>query len=269
MFSFDFKSGYHHVYINKNHWQYLGFAWDDGKGKKYFCFKVLPFGLATACYAFTKLLRTIIKHLHSQGLRAIIYLDDSVVAVQGKDAADAASRRVRNDLNKAGLVENTEKSVWVPVQRLAWLGFIIDLEKGKVEVPKEKLETLHLQLQQAILSKCLPARSVASVTGKTISMLIALGPVSRLMTRSLYALISTRYSWCHMLEISADARAELQLWVNQLEEFNGQDIWHSPLAIRFVYSDASNTGCGGYTIEHGCHIAQGQWLPQEVSQSST
>ena len=41
-----------------------------------------------------------------------------MVAVQGKDAADAASKRVRNDLCRAGLVENTEKSNWVPVQCL-------------------------------------------------------------------------------------------------------------------------------------------------------
>ena len=27
MFSFDLKSGYHHVDIAKEHWQYLGFSW--------------------------------------------------------------------------------------------------------------------------------------------------------------------------------------------------------------------------------------------------
>ena len=122
LFSFDLKSGYH---IHESHWQYLGFAWDSGNGKKYFCFKVLPFGLATACYVFTKLLRPLIKHWRSQGLRAIIYLDDGMVAVQGRDAADAASTRVRNDLGRAGLVENTEKSNWVPAQQLTWLGFVI------------------------------------------------------------------------------------------------------------------------------------------------
>ena len=269
LFSFDLKSGYHHVNIQKNYWQYLGFAWDSGKGKKYFCFKVLPFGLATACYAFTKLLRPLIKYWRSQGLRVIIYLDDGVVAVKGKETADAASKKVRNDLKKVGLVENHEKSNWMPTQCLRWLGFVIDLEGGKVKVPTEKLEALQLQLKQAMLSKALTARSVASITGKVISMSIALGQVSRLMTRSLYALISTRHSWCQMLEISAEARFELQFWAEQLEKLNGQEIWHSPSAIRFAYSDASDTGYGGYTIEHGCHIAQGQWRPQEASQSST
>ena len=49
--------------------------------------------------------------------------------------------------------------------------------------------------------------------------------------------------------------------------FQGQNIWHTPSAIRVVYSDASDTGYGVYMVEHGCHIAQGQQLPQEAKQS--
>ena len=36
-----------------------------------------------------------------------------------------------------------------------------------------------------------------------------------------------------------------------------------------MFSDASETGFGGYTIEHGCHIAHGQCTQQEMCQSST
>ena len=69
------------------------------------------------------------------------------MAVQGKAAADGASKRVINDLGGADLVENTEKSNWVSVQCLTWLGFIMHLEKkGKVEVLKEKLEAVTVQL---------------------------------------------------------------------------------------------------------------------------
>ena len=87
LFSFDLKSGYHHVDIHKHHWQYLGFSWGEGDRLQYYEFKVLPFGLATACYIFTKLLRPLIKHWRGQGLRAIIYLDDGIVAVNGEAAA--------------------------------------------------------------------------------------------------------------------------------------------------------------------------------------
>ena len=53
------------------------------------------------------------------------------------------------------------------------------------------------------------------------------------------------------------------------DQFNSQPIWHSPAAVRCVYSDASDTGYGGYTVEHGMHVAQGHWLPDEAVQSST
>ena len=37
MFSFDLKSGYHHVDIAQEHWKYLGFRW----GGHYYCFTLL------------------------------------------------------------------------------------------------------------------------------------------------------------------------------------------------------------------------------------
>ena len=57
MITFDFKSGYH-VDINVDSWPYLVFSWQtSGDYRRYFMFRVLPFGLSTACYVFTKLLR--------------------------------------------------------------------------------------------------------------------------------------------------------------------------------------------------------------------
>ena len=103
LFSFDLKSGYHHVDIHKRHWQYLGFSWGGGDRPQYYEFKVLPFGLATACYVFTKLLRPLIKHWRGEGLRAIIYLDDGIVAVNGEGAAISASSQVRAELGMAGV----------------------------------------------------------------------------------------------------------------------------------------------------------------------
>jgi len=47
MFSFDLKSGYHHIDIYPEHWQYLGFVWGPSNHKRYYIFTVLPFGLAT------------------------------------------------------------------------------------------------------------------------------------------------------------------------------------------------------------------------------
>ena len=53
-------------------------------------------------------------------------------------------------------------------------------------------------------------------------------------------------------------------------QYNAQPIWLSPSAVRLVYSNVSDTGYWGYTVEHGgLHVAQGSWLPGEAAQSST
>ena len=51
------------------------------------------------------------KHRWIQGPKAIIFLYDGVAVVQDKDAAVAASKRVRTDLGRGGLVENTENLI--------------------------------------------------------------------------------------------------------------------------------------------------------------
>ena len=57
---------------------------------QYYVFCVLPFGLATACYFFTKLMRPLVKYWRGQGLRIIVYLDDGIAAIAGEQAACAA-----------------------------------------------------------------------------------------------------------------------------------------------------------------------------------
>jgi len=55
-FTFDLKSGYQHVDIHPDCWTYLGFSWRIADIHTFYMFRVLPFGLSTACYVFTKLL---------------------------------------------------------------------------------------------------------------------------------------------------------------------------------------------------------------------
>ena len=60
LFKFDLKIGYHHVEIFQEHRKYLSFYWDFDDGvNRYYSFSVLPFGLSSVPYVFTKLLRTL------------------------------------------------------------------------------------------------------------------------------------------------------------------------------------------------------------------
>ena len=50
MYKFDLSSGYHHYDIAKSSQTYLGFSWEE----TFYVFTVLPFGLSSSPYIFTK-----------------------------------------------------------------------------------------------------------------------------------------------------------------------------------------------------------------------
>ena len=58
LMKFDLKSGYHHLDIIGAHQTYLGFTWELQGKTRYYVFTVLPFGLSSVCYAFTKTVET-------------------------------------------------------------------------------------------------------------------------------------------------------------------------------------------------------------------
>lgn len=69
--------------------------------------------------------------------------------------------------------------------------------------------------------------------------------------------------------ISSEVNEELQFWYKSITNYNVQNIWKCPSAIRVVYADASSSSFGGYTVEHGPQVAHGQWTEWEAQQSST
>ena len=113
IFTFDLKSGYHHVPIHDNHIDYLGFSWEIEGAVRYFVFIVLPFGLGSACYVFTKLMRQLVKKWRSEGMKCVMYLDDGI----GGDKQENVNK-IRNtmvfDLISSGLTINFEKSSLIP-----------------------------------------------------------------------------------------------------------------------------------------------------------
>ena len=53
------------------------------------------------------------------------------------------------------------------------------------------------------------ARLLASLIGRIMSMSLALGPVTRLMTRSLYAALNSKTAWYQKLTMTPEALGEL------------------------------------------------------------
>ena len=59
VFTWDLRSGYHHVDICVEHQTSLGFSWRFNGVPRYFTFAVLPFGLSSSCFYFHEIVATL------------------------------------------------------------------------------------------------------------------------------------------------------------------------------------------------------------------
>ena len=268
---FDLKSGYHHISVNSKCWKYLGFSWTYESGcTLYFVFVVAPFGLSTASYLFTKMVRPLVKKWRGEGIRCVVYLDDGIFGSIRHKITAMQSAIVKNDLLQAGFTINEEKSILQPVQRAVWLGFIIDTTNFTFSVTEEKILKLHEKIEFTLSEKTVSARVVAKIAGNIISMGPGIGPLTRLLTRKMYSFIDQADTWDGRQRIDEGTYNELVFWHKNLNSSNGYKIKGSHAITKVVYSDASAHSYGGYVVQElGSKIAHGTFNQEERSKSST
>ena len=270
VFTFDLKSAYHHVDICEEHMKFLSFKWPSHAGEmKFYEFKVLPFGLSSAPYIFTKLMRQLIKFWRSKGFLLLLYLDDGIGGAHCKSQAEVLSCSIRQDIIASGFTINEEKSDWVPCQEVCFLGTILNFGTGMLYIPDRRIEKLKVSLESHNCSRFIQARSLASITGQIISMSCAVGNITRLLTRNCYSAIEKRSSWDERLLISPEIRQELSFWLNNIVSLNGKAMIAKSSTVGLVYSDASSSGFGGFSVQCGRECVAGSWTSEEMSGSST
>ena len=76
LFTFDIRSAYHSININKGSRTWLGFSFQIDRKVRYNVFNSLPFGLSTSGHIFLKVLRVVVKFWRTKGHKIIMFLDD-------------------------------------------------------------------------------------------------------------------------------------------------------------------------------------------------
>lgn len=99
---FDLRSGYHHLSIQETDRQYLGFAWEFNGKIRYFVFNVLVFGLSTAPFILTKLLRPLVRHWRGGGLQTVVFLDDGIFHGSTIEQYKTTAEKIKSDLDQVG-----------------------------------------------------------------------------------------------------------------------------------------------------------------------
>ena len=218
LFSYDLKSAYHHIMMHPMDITYLGFQWKS----KFYVFNVLCFGLATAGFIFSKVLREIIKYWRSKSIRIIMYLDDGLGGADTFEKCKNVSLVVKNDLFNFGFIIAEEKSNWNPVQESIWLGLIWYTVEGKIRVTQDRIDKI-LSCLRYICSnlqttRVIPVESLASVIGQLISTQAVLGKSVRLRTRYAYDCVLDRLSWDSPIWLTHEAEGELKFWLENIEK---------------------------------------------------
>ncbi|XP_072166403.1 uncharacterized protein [Diadema setosum] len=274
VFTFDLKSAYHHVEISEPHRQYLGFSWCSEGQTRYFVFNVLPFGISTAGYVFTKITRVPVTYWRAQGKKIVMFLDDGIAGCSDKTEAIKMSGSIKSELNELGFLLADEKCEWEPSSNATWLGLDWNFTLGVVHVTDRRIQKLKKSVESILTkvnrgNRLVLVRELASVAGQIISTQPAVGLVVQLKTREIFKCINSRASWNAPVLVSDEAVSEFKFWYKNIERVNGIPMTFVKPCNATLFTDASATGYGAYVCEDSNLELVGFWKEQEKEYSSS
>ena len=272
-FKFDITQGYHHIDIHPLFQCYLGFSWVENGVRRFYIFLVLPFGLTSAPFVFTKVVRVLIKFWRNQAIKICCFIDDGFGCAQGFLEAEVQSKIVRNSLIKAGWVINDEKSQWEPIQKIVWIGVGVDFSKGILHISEKRVQSIQESLKTVINNlPDISARKLARLAGKIISTKLVLGNITQLKTRYIYHCIATARTWDNDFSLLHDRNVtqEISFWNMNFARLNYR-CWHLQVPPDLIISsDASQTGLAALiSVGDTEFISYKKFSPEESNTSST
>ena len=275
MMTVDLSKGYHHVDLHEDTIPYMGLEWRG----KYYVWQSLPFGLAPACWVFTKITRELLGKWRRQGHRCSGYIDDSLHANKDHDELLKFMQEVVfKDLEDCGFIRNMKKSMTKPEMEVKYLGMLINSIMGRIYATDERRMVVQNIIKE-ILEKKGRAHyhTLEILTGNIISLFWAFGPVARMMTLSIYQCMKEALSKAAMVQLSEVALEDLEFWANSFSQFNGYNkIWKDHKIDLIIHTDAAGDnsksygGWAGWARMGGkIAVARGQWMEETDKTSSS
>ena len=146
MCKIDLKDAYLSVPMHRSNWKFLRFSWKE----EYYQFQTLPFGLKSAPYVFTKILRPVAALFRQEGLKILVYLDDWLLMASNPDLLKDQSEYVSSTLQSLGFLLNGKKCIMEPTQSIEFLGFIIDSRRMTLSLPAVKVNKIHKECRHIL-----------------------------------------------------------------------------------------------------------------------
>ena len=186
------------------------------------------------------------------------------------DAAKIAGQTVYGDLRAAGFVCNAEKCNWEPTQQGRWLGMIVNTSDTTFTAPPKKNQQIEAKLGTCLKSGRMTAKALDSIAGTLSSLSLAVGPLTRLQTRAMYADVGKCDAWYFPFAVSTDTLEEFEFWLTNYNFDTGYSFKPSPVTTKILFTYASDNGYGGYMVKRaGEAVVVGKFSAAALNTSST
>ena len=183
----------------------------------------LPFGAKRSPEIFNALSQAVCRIMASKGFKHVVaYLDDFIVAADSYEECFTALHTLLALLCLLGFAINYRKVVG-SATRLMFLGIVIDSVKLVWELPKDKLTQLYNSILAMTNKIKITKRELQSLIGK-LSWATQCVYGGRPHLRRLIDRLSGLHRQWHKSRITSEMRADLALWCNFMEVFNGTTV---------------------------------------------
>jgi hypothetical protein len=241
MATVDLREAYFSVPISENSKKYLRFKFNG----QLYTFNVLPYGLCTAPFVFTKLIRPISTYLRNNNVLLTCYLDDILIFGNSEKTCKDNVTLACNLLQDLGFVINFEKCVLSPNKVCKFLGFILNSANMSLSVPEEKQLALSEKIEFFQKRSRCTIRDFSQLLGSlnSIAPAVPYGWVyTKILEREKYlALLRNNENYNAIMTLPWVILPELDWWCINMNRPNS--IKQHKFVLE-IHTDASLTGWG-------------------------
>ncbi|KAG7298972.1 hypothetical protein JYU34_017443 [Plutella xylostella] len=259
MATIDLQDAYFFISVNEADRKMLRFEWNSNLYE----FNVLPFGLCTAPYVFTKIIKPVVHYLRSMGLMSVNYLDDFMCIGRTYTECLENIKITKQFLESLGFVINISKSQLIPSTYCKFLGFNFDTHNMTLNLPQDKKIRIRDKAKKFIKLKKCTIRQFAEFIGLLTSACPAVqyGWVyTKIFEREKFLALNNTDNYNKQMILPSHLTTDLNWWATHIMSsfcpFRKQNY------VKEIFSDSSLTGWG---IVCGGESARGNWNESELS----
>lgn len=239
MIKLDLKDAYLSVPLYHHHRKFVAFRWRDQLWR----FTSLPFGLSSAPYIFTKLMKPVVAILRKLGIRVILYM---LIMAPTKEEVRKHLATALELLIALGFVINTKKSVTRPDQVMEFLRFVLDSKRMSISLLIQKLRSLQKTASRLKRQGTGSVRQLAQLLGMMVAAHPAILPAPLhfiYLERERTAALKRGLVYETQVEVNHNMETDLIWWIEETGKYNGRPITHWDLTME---TDASKSGWGAF-----------------------